>query len=686
MNLNNQSENNTTRNSVIFLFIFFFVAATAMLFILAYYYYGFDDGDNIRLRKKMDNFSSCGELSSTLNNYSEKSRSYSSSKFGIMELSLDSAPTAELGSAAESVDYSETNVQVAGVDEADKVKTDGEYIYTISGKSVTISKAYPTDDAALVSAIDFDSNDTLNELFLDEDSMLVFGTRTFRYEDYEVNSDTKSKIYPHYYSSVTFVEIFNIKDKTKPELERKLEFEGTYGSSRKIDKYVYFILNSYPNYSILEEGNMDAVNILPAYRDLHGKNINNADENFKAICDCKQVSYIDPILKDNYLTIVGLPINDYDKDITSQVILGASDNIYASTENLYIANTEYDYYSYGLWDEGEDWSNDREKTTVYKFSLDKDEVEYQGNTKVPGTVLNQFSMDEYDDHFRIATTIGNVSRSGDDISSNNIYVLDNDLKIVGSIEDIAPGEKIYSARFMGKKGYLVTFKKIDPFFTFDLSDHENPKIIGKLKIPGYSDYLHPYDEDHIIGIGKETVEAEEEGFDFVWHQGVKMAIFDVTDFANPIEMYKTTIGDRGTDSEILYDHKALLFDRDKNLLVIPIRLAELTQSEKEDSSTASNAYGDYTFQGAYVYDISLNNGFQLKSRITHFEDDDLFKKSGYYFGNYANSVDRSLYIGDYLYTISQAKIFANQLDTLEKVTEIDLGYEDEEEYDYDILY
>ena len=174
-------------------------------------------------------------------------------------------------------------------------------------------------------------------------------------------------------------------------------------------------------------------------------------------------------------------------------------------------------------------------------------------------------MDEYEQHFRIATTTRQVWDS-DKMSSNNVYILDDELDVVGELEDLAPGEKIYSVRFMGKKGYIVTFKKIDPLFVIDLSDHSNPLVLGKLKIPGYSDYLHPYDENHLIGIGKDTVEAADEltesrGLDFGWYQGVKMAIFDVTDVENPIELHKVVIGDRGTDSPVLYDHKAFLFDR-----------------------------------------------------------------------------------------------------------------------------
>jgi len=195
-------------------------------------------------------------------------------------------------------------------------------------------------------------------------------------------------------------------------------------------------------------------------------------------------------------------------------------------------------------------------------------------------------------------------------------------------------------------------------------------VLGKLKIPGYSDYLHPYDDNHIIGIGKETVEAEEtlkeeRELDFAWHQGVKLAIFDVTDVANPIEMYKEVIGDRGTDTPVLYDHKAFLFDKDKDLMVLPITLAEI-----EGEPSADNTYGDYVYQGAYVYNVTLENGFDLRGRVTHYDDPSVFEKSGYYFSG-DEDITRSLYIDSVLYTLSQARLQANNLENLDRIKEVD---------------
>jgi len=168
------------------------------------------------------------------------------------------------------------------------------------------------------------------------------------------------------------------------------------------------------------------------------------------------------------------------------------------------------------------------------------------------------------------------------------------------------------------------------------------------------------------------VDAEEAGADFAWYQGLKMAIFDVTDFANPKELHKVVIGDRGTDSPVLFDHKAFLFSKGKNLLAIPVLLAEIGQSLKDDPNTEKFTYGDYVYQGTYVYNISLDKGFELKGRITHYEDDSAFQKAGYYFGEGDNSISRNLYIDDSLYSISSGKIKINSLNDLADQGEIAL--------------
>ena len=315
-----------------------------------------------------------------------------------------------------------------------------------------------------------------------------------------------------------------------------------------------------------------------------------------------------------------------------------------------------------------------EKTVTHKINIDKENIKYIGSGEVPGHVLNQFSMDEYKGNLRIATTTGDTWQGS---SLNHLYILDEDLEIVGSVEDLAQGERIYSARFLGERAYIVTFKKVDPLFVIDVSNPKEPEVLGYLKITGYSDYLHPYDENHIIGMGKETRGGDEH---FSWYQGIKISLFDVSDVENPVEEAKIEIGDRGTDSEALYEHKAFLFDKSKNLLVIPIMLAEINESQylEQYGEIPDYAYGDVVWQGAYVLNIDEDE-ISLRGKITHDDNQTEENRRWYYYGS-KYSVRRSLYMDDYLYTISNGKIKANDLQTIDEISSVDLGYK--EDYGY----
>ena len=613
-------------------------------------------------------FGSCSELEAKFN---ESRGSYYGGYYALEELSVPSlSADAGAGSVTKSFkpapDYSETNVQVKGVDEADIVKTDGEYIYTVSNQKLHIVKAYPAASAEEVSTVDL--NVSPYEIFIDGDKILLFSqsyNKLIYYDKLDV-PEKPSYYYPSY-TYFTSLQIWDTSNKEKPELAKEVEIEGDYVSSRKIGSDVYFVINNYPDYYYWEDGP-----VVPLYKENGGE--------AQPIADCGDIGYLEPINAQNFVIVGSLSMDDLEKNVTKEVIVASGESIYASQNNLYFSEQDYSYeYVTGPLFLPRQVSTT--ETVVHKFALDAGSISYLGSMRAPGTILNQFSMDESNGYFRIATTVGHVSRSGGG-SSNNVYIFDDELKMVGKLEDLAPGERIYSARFMGDKAYLVTFKKVDPLFVLDLSNPEDPKVLGKLKIPGYSDYLHPIDENHIIGLGKETVEAEEG--DFAWYQGIKMAGFDVSDVENPKEMHKIVIGDRGTDSYALYDHKAFLYDKQRSLLVIPVLLAEIDDEDKftRDEWGSSPIYGDYKFQGAYVYDLTLENGFNLEGRVTHLDDNETFLKSGYYYYDDGSSVKRALYIGDYLYTISDKKILVNSLDGLELVKEVELEYDEPDYPDY----
>ena len=529
-------------------------------------------------------------------------------------------------------EYSTTNIQVEGVDEADIVKNDGEYIYLASENTVVIVKAYPPEDAETTSTINL--NGRVTGLFVNGDRLIVF----------EEN-------FTGPWEGETSIKIYDISDRGKPVLKRDVSFNGWYLNSRMIGDYVYEIVNT-P--SVRPDGNETDVNLPKIYT--HGR----VEE-----VPATQIHYAD-FLDYYYVftTIVAVNVKDDSEKPTHETILtGPTTCMYVSLNNIYVAIPNFVFANaFGMFAE------EVESTLIYRIHIEAGKITCEANGEVSGIPLNQFSMDEYKGFFRLATTTGRLARSsGEATAKNYVYVLDANLTVVGKLEDLAPGERIYSARFMGDRCYLVTFRKVDPLFTIDMSSPEEPRVLGKLKIPGYSDYLHPYDEDHLIGIGKEAVPAEEG--DFSWYQGVKIALFDVSDISKPKEVDKHVIGDRGTETPVLWDHKAFLFDRSRNLLVFPVLVAEIDR-EKYSGEVPPQTFGEYVFQGAYVFKVSLDTGIVLRGKITHIENDDLLK-SGYYFGS-QYSVKRALYIGNVLYTISEKKIKANSLEDLGLIGEVEL--------------
>lgn len=554
--------------------------------------------------------------------------------------------------------HSNTNVQVAGVDEADIVKNDGNFIYALSGNKLFIVAAFPAETARVLAAVDLGQDSYPTEMFAWEDRLIVMGTSG----QYRTPVDDAEIVEPR--GQATFIKIYDITDREEPALVREVTYEGAYSTARMIGPDVHVVLTTTPYHILYEEKDIDPTRIIPHYKDS-----SEGDGGMSPAVDYRQIDVIDPKTFTSFISIVSFSAAGGDESLNKRVVAGFSENVYASLENLYIASTEGRFYG--------DWypqPQADEHTTVYKFALDGPTTKFAAAGEVPGSILNQFSMDEAAGIFRIATTRGQVW-SEESNSTNNVYILGPDMKVVGSLEGLARGEKIYSVRFMGNRAYMVTFKKVDPLFVLDLTDPMNPRVLGELKIPGFSDYLHPYDETHIIGVGKNTVEAApEEGGNFAWYQGMKIAIFDVSDVANPREMHKVEIGDRGTDSLALADHKAFLFDREKNLLVVPVLLAELSAEQKAAPDRQANDYGRYTFQGAYVYDVTLEGGFNLKGRITHVSDPASFNNDQYGYGYYdsGEAVRRSLWIGDNLYTASEARIKANRLSDLGEVVNVEL--------------
>lgn len=601
-------------------------------------------------------------------NYIHKGK-FTNADLAFKEATLGSAPgsqSAAMKSAEGSAGYSQTNVQVQDVDEADIVKTDGKYIYQVNNRRVVVVEAYPAGQMRIVSTVKFaDDKFYPFEMYIDEKHLVVIGSSYFTVPlpqtqapaPLKPESRVKPEIYPPYQHENTIkAVIYNISDKANIKKLREAELAGQYVSSRKVGSALYLVANKYIDYYRIMEGNTAPP--APAYRD-------SAGEGKFVGMSYQDIRYFPGSVAPNYLMVAGLNLDRPDKEMEVSTYLGSGENIYASQQNLYIAVTRYE--TAGIKPAQSDSAVQiapprsdsavqilppQPGTAVYKFALDQGRTEYLGKGEVPGTVLNQFSMDEDKGFFRIATNKGD----------NNVYILDRALKITGKIENIAPGEKIYSVRFMGDRGYMVTFKQVDPLFVIDLKNPQAPKILGALKIPGYSDYLHPYDENHIIGFGKDTVDS--------FYQGMKIAVFDVSDVTRPVEKFKELIGDRGTDSELLRNHKALLFAGDKNLLAFPVTVMEVR--DKQTGPAEIPQYGEFTFQGAYVYNLDLVNGFSLKGKITHRPGEDrLISGKGRPDGD--KNVERILYIGDTLYTLSKGMIKAHDLSGLQEKNSLSIA-------------
>ncbi|MDX9872182.1 MAG: beta-propeller domain-containing protein [Clostridia bacterium] len=573
-------------------------------------------------------------------------------------------PEAAASAAADtgSAGYSQTNVQVEGVDEGDLVKTDGRYIYQVSGQRVIVSQAYPPESMKVTAVLSTGEADFApQEIYVDDMNLVVIGRSSsggIRPMDAAVSSKRIAPPY-YYYTPKTKALIYNIRDKQNIIKIREIELDGTYVSSRKIGSALYLVANQYVNYY---RGQEEPI-VLPAYRDTAVK-----DETVEI--PYSQIHCFPPVTHPNYLLVAGLDLSKPQEAAQISAYLGSGENIYVSEDHLFVAVSQHQYRIMPLAATSSITPVDlSEKTQIFKFSLDNGKVTYAHKGEVPGRILNQFSMDEFQKNFRIATTVGYSWSGGEQASKNNLYVLDSGMGIIGRIENIAPGEQIYSTRFMGERAFMVTFKTVDPLFVLDLSTPTMPRILGALKIPGYSDYLHPYDANHLIGFGKDTVEVAQKDRQgktvgtSAYYLGMKVALFDVTDVANPRELFVEKIGDRGTDSELLHNHKALLFDKERSLMAFPVTVMEVQGGAQIDSRSNMPAYGQFAFQGAYIYNIDLNKGFALKGRITHLSREDLLK-AGYSGADPAKAVQRILRINDTLYTLSDTQIKAHSLGAL----------------------
>lgn len=567
------------------------------------------------------------------------------------------------------VAYSDTNVQVRGVDEGDSVKTDGHYIYRIQNGQVGIVEAYPPTKMALTATLKFDNGFTPTELYVQGGRLVVIG-QSWRADENPAplvkDEAAKMAIWWPTGESLTLARVYNIADRAHPRLEREIAFSGSYLASRRLGQSVYLTARQYPRYffrdylAVARKNNaadseplLTRANTLPRVQD------SAVDGGKEQALPLQQLYYFPGFVEPDYVTVVGFRLDQPEQPADVKAYLGAGDIVYASSDHLFLSAADYSAV---------DAANQAETvpaTHIYKFALKGGTTEFRQAGTVPGVPLNQFSLDEHQGYFRIATTVNRWSWDGttsQNQSWNNLYTLDSAMNLVGRLEHLAEGERIYAARFMEERAYLVTFAQTDPLFVIDLSMPEAPKLLGELKIPGFSNYLHPYDADHLLGIGQDVTDG---GDGFTQTRGVKLALFDVSDPTQPKETHSLVIGESGTYSPALYDHKAILFDQARHLLGFPI---------EETAQSAKDPWPVPVFQGAQLYEVDLVSGFRKKAAVSHLED-----AASYDWYHY---VQRLLTIGDQLYTLSEARIQANDLTTLETSGRLDFPLQQPDEVLY----
>ena len=530
---------------------------------------------------------------------------------------LETADTAETAgensvnndTAKTESDYSKTNTRTEGVDEADIVKTDGKYIYVLKNSydGVPEVRIVKTDNGkmkAITSRISLDKEkgDTsyyYNDMMVEGTTLVVFADtykepKDKRLYGYRANSNTAEVLF------------YDITNPEKPEFKTKHTQEGSIGNTRMKDGIIYTFSHTYNfNYYYLIDGGkkVDYSKLVPK---VDGKKI-----------DIGRIYVPEYSDGESYTVVTSVDVKNPEKIIDKKMIMDSGYDIYVSGENIYFWNT--DYFMAG------------EKTMLTKYSYKNGIITPQASASIMGTFNNDYSLDEYNGNLRIVVTKGNEwgriipfadeEEDAEDTTENALYILDKDLKVKGKIEGLAKGEQIKSARFMGDMAYFVTFRQTDPLFSVDVSNPESPKVLGYLKIPGFSEYLHPFGNGLLFGLGQDA--DEKEG----GTRGLKLSMFDISNPYDVKEIAKTIYSeDKYSSSDAEYDRRAITIDAGKNLVGFEVSFYDESKGK--------------SFEKYVVYGFDREKGFYQKFGVNNLEGE-----------NFYSSDCRGLYIGDYFYIV-----------------------------------
>lgn len=538
---------------------------------------------------------------------------------------MDDAVVEQNTSTSVNKDYGTTNTQEKDVDEGDIIKTDGNYLYIANkGENNSVSIVDVTKDKMTESAqIDLKETENVEEIYLNGNKLVIVGNLRTEVEEakeyrtqYEVVGDCL------YMVADSFVKVYDIADRKAPKLVTEYSQQGTYDNSRMIGTKLYTISEYRVNvYS-------------DDYRDgcIPEVTINDVCEPIPAGC----ISIIEESPSTTYAVITTLDLSK-DADPESEAILGECNHLYASSKGLFLCEIT--------------GNATQDTTKIYKFDYTDTGVEYKCTGKVNGYINNQFSMSYDGEYFRIATTANNAKVNGEvvffsiDDRTNNLYILNNEMKIVGKVEDLAKGELIESVRFVGNMAYVVTFRQTDPLFVIDLTDPENPTVKGELKIPGFSEYLHPITENLLVGVGKDGTETGTNG-------DCKVSLFDVTDPYAPKETVALPVanGSGYVSTGISYNHKLYIKLSDTEFAV-PFFLDWYVDN------------GEIEKGGSYYIRYKLENGTLCETARYY-----LGEKSGDVSG--ATYVENTFYVVHYNYNKQSTEIVAFDLTTHKEIDRI----------------
>lgn len=583
----------------------------------------------------LDNEQNAKELQTHLSQY------YRTMDYGLKDgmLAIEEEAGAAATPAKEKRDYSETNHQVEGVEEGHVIKTDGQYIYYISDDSVMITKA-EKGKLSIQKTLVLPENVIPMELYVDQKKLIVIGDfYNPNYYDPHIDSVTP------YGGTVTLV--YDVTNIEQPKKIRELVQQGYYLSSRKNGKVVHVATQNaaFVNMPMVEDTKSPQRDIGILKEELNGtKSPHNVARYDKII-----------VFPGNYTSnMVTMTSFDVATNRSAEQIsyIGNGEELYLSQNDLVISYTGYPRTEETLAKDSAKKSNIQPKgypfywepyTFLNRFRLQGTKATYIGSNRIKGTLLNQFALDEHDGFLRVAFT---SERNG----GNGIAVFDSKMNLVSSLNGLARGERIYSVRFMQDRAYLVTFKEVDPFFVIDLKKATAPKVMGYLKLPGYSTYLHPIDQNHVLGFGYSVKQERNR----IVNDGVKVAIFDVTNVSKPVLCSEQLIGKQGTYSDLGYTHKALLYHPTKKYLGFPITVAT--------PDLRKSSIGSVDFQGAYFYQISPKYELKKKGQISHVTKELTF-------GGYNYNISGMVYIDDVIYAISHDKVSSHEDGALRQIDE-----------------